>query len=140
MYPPEDLNPPTFFYTSPGLVDINLYSLVWRGNLSWNGTSAEPTFINPHPASTLVIYDICRSEIFSSSASLILSVPAWLSMTINSLLASIVRVVWLWSISSTFCVMPVQKAPYFLTRFHKVNRKFALYSCWNNKYISSIKI
>ena len=37
-------------------------------------------------------------------------------------------------------VIPVQYAPYFLTRFHKVNRKLAEYSCWNNKYISSMNI
>ena len=58
------------------------------------------------------------------------SVAAWFSMTRNSLLASMVRAVWDWSKSSTFWVAPVHSAPYFLTRFHKVKRKFALYSCW----------
>ena len=27
----------------------------------------------------------------------------------------------------------VQKAPYLRTRFHSVNRKLALYSCWNRR-------
>lgn len=69
------------------------------------------------------------SEMFSSLASSVRSVAAWLSMTRNSLLASMVRAVWDWSRSSTFCVMPVQQARYLRTRFQRVNRKFALYSC-----------
>jgi len=55
--------------------------------------------------------------------------PAWFGMTINSLLASIVRAVWDCNISSTFCVMPVQDASYFRTLFHGANRKLALCSC-----------
>ena len=48
---------------------------------------------------------------------------------INSLLASIVLAVWLCKRSSTFCVIPVQYAPYLRTRFQRVKRKFAEYSC-----------
>ena len=73
------------------------------------------------------------SEIFSRLASSARSVAAWLSMTRNSLLASMVRAVWDWSRSSTFWVRPVQQAPYFRTRFQRVNRKLALYSCWNSR-------
>ena len=40
---------------------------------------------------------------------------------INSLLASIVLAVWLCKRSSTFCVIPVQYAPYFLTLFQSVS-------------------
>lgn len=37
--------------------------------------------------------------------------------------------VWLCNRSSTFWVMPVQYAPYLRTRFQRVKRKFAEYSC-----------
>ena len=67
------------------------------------------------------------SEMFSSRASSSRSVLAWLSMTRNSLLASMVWAVWDWSRSSTFWVRPVHQAPYFRTRFQRVNRKLALY-------------
>jgi len=40
---------------SPGLVVINLYNLVFLGNLLANGTRELPTLISPCPASTLVI-------------------------------------------------------------------------------------
>ena len=49
------------------------------------------------------------------------------------LMASMVLAVWDWSRSSTFWVRPVQQAPYFRTRFQRVNRKLALYSCWNSR-------
>ena len=68
-------------------------------------------------------------DYFSQLASSSLSVDAWLSIMINSLLASIVLAVWLCKRSSTFCVIPVQYAPYLRTRFQRVKRKLAEYSC-----------
>ena len=50
-------------------------------------------------------------------------------LKVISAFPSIVRAVWLCKRSSTFCVIPVQKAPYLRTRFQRVNRKFAEYSC-----------
>ena len=33
-----------------------------------------------------------------------------------------------------------EDAPYLRTRFQRVKRKFAEYSCWNSRYISSMKM
>ena len=71
---------------------------------------------------------------FSRRASSSRSVAAWFSMMRNSEFASMVRAVWDWSRSSTFWVRPVQQAPYFRTRFQRVKRKLALYSCWNSRW------
>ena len=107
---------------SDNMVVMSEYSLVSFGKLFSNGTRLDPTFISPCPASTLVIYESCSLDIFSSFASSILSVAAWLSMTMNSEFDSIVLAVYDWSRSATFCVMPVQYAPYLRTLFQSLYR------------------
>ena len=59
---------------------------------------------------------------FSSFASSMRSDAAWLSITMNSELESIVLAVYDCSRSATFWVMPVQKAPYLRTLFHSLYR------------------
>ena len=48
------------------------YPYVYGGNSLTNGTKELPYLISPHPASELVIYDNCSSDILSNSANLFL--------------------------------------------------------------------
>ena len=91
-------------------VEVILGEMVHKGHDGAAALDEPPAKVHIGDVGKLVVRDI------EQAGQLCPVCARWLSMTRNSLLASMVRAVWDWSRSSTFWVRPVQQAPYFRTR------------------------